>query len=229
MKERITSFFLLVFLCIGFIQAQNNKDFESELYIGGGGGILFSTIDFQPTVPQNPHIGIHAGIAAKYISQKHLGLIAEINFAQRGWTEKYDAGTGFSYNRTLNYIEIPFMTHIYFGNKVRFIINLGPQISFLISHSSQMSDELAADVEARQQENQDAFIGVQYTDPEKRFDYGAIGSAGMSLKTGVGDFDLEGRYYFGLGDLFKYEDRQKDFSRAAHRMIEIKLTYYFKL
>jgi len=77
-------------------------------------------------------MGIHGGMAVKYISEKHLGLIAEVNYSQRGWTEEFDPTDGFSYNRRLNYLELPIMTHIYFGNKIRFIVNIGPQISFLL-------------------------------------------------------------------------------------------------
>jgi len=95
-----------------------------------------------------------------------------------------------------------------------------------------MNQSLADDLAERRAANPDAQIGVQYSDFNEmnRVDYGLIGGVGMELKTGIGDFNLEGRYYFGLGDVFN--SRRSDnayFSRSAHRLIEAKLTYYIRI
>lgn len=222
---------LILFTSHIAVQAQK-QTFKDELYIGAGGGAMSTSLDFMPRVPQMFNTGIFGGVAVKYISEKYLGLVGEINFAQRGWKEEFDSSTDFSYKRTLNYIEIPVMTHIYFGKKIRFIINAGPQISILMGDKQEMSQALADDVAARQAAEPDASIGVQYGPSGKlsRLDYGLVGGVGMALKTAVGDFDLEGRYYFGLGDLFN--SRRSDdayFTRSAHRLIEAKLTYYMKI
>ncbi|MBK5196288.1 MAG: PorT family protein [Proteiniphilum sp.] len=225
-------FLLLVLLTIYAALHAQKQTFKDELYLGAGGGAMFTSVDFMPTVQQMFNTGVYGGIAAKYISEKHLGLVGEINFAQRGWKEEFDPATDFSYKRTLNYIEVPFMTHVYFGNKARFILNAGPQISILIGDKQEMSQALADDLATRQAADPDAPIGVQYgfTGEMSRVDYGLVGGVGMALKTAIGDFDLEGRYYFGLGDLFN--SRRSDdayFSRSAHRLIEAKLTYYLKI
>lgn len=218
------------FLSFSSLFAQK-KVFDNELYIGIGGGAYASSVDFVPSIPQNQKIDLFGGISAKYITQNHLGLIIEANYSRRGWEEEYDAESDFSYNRTLNYIEVPFMTHIYFGDKTRFIINVGPQVSYLFNDKQDMSSALAADVEARQSVDPNAPIGVQYSpfDQLNKFDYGIVGGIGMTLQTGVGNFDLEGRYYFGLGDVFESR-RSKNayFGRSAHRLFEAKLTYYIK-
>lgn len=227
------SFFLLlvVILSCTTSKAQLNN-FRNEFYVGTGGGALFSTVDFMPVVSQQSMMGIYGGLSAKYITEKHLGLVAELNYTQRGWTEEFDAEQNFAYSRTLNYLEIPFMTHIYFGRNIRFIVNAGPQISILLNDNPEMNQALADDLAARKEANPEAQIGVQYGPFSElsRVDYGLIGGIGMELKTGIGDFDLEGRYYFGLGDVFT--SRRSDnafFSRSAHRLIEAKLTYYVKI
>lgn len=206
--------------------------YRSELYLGFGGGAMMSSVDFVPTLPQITTTGLLAGVSARLISEKNLGLVAEMNFSQRGWSEEYEVETEFSYNRRLNYLELPFMTHIYFGNKVRFIINAGPQISFLLNEEDEMSQALADDLEARREANPDTPVGVQYASMDKmsRVDYGLVGGMGMALKSTIGDFVLEGRYYYGLGDLFTSR-RSEDafFSRSAHRLVETKLTYYIKI
>lgn len=229
--RQILLLFFICFVSLSTAQAQN-KDFKGELYFGVGGGPLFTSIDFSPTIPQAFHFGYMGGVAAKYISQKNLGIILEVNYAQRGWKEDYEADTGLAFSRKFNYIEIPFMTHVYAGRKTRFIFNAGPQISILLSDKQQMSEALADDLAARRAANPDARIGEQYMsfDSLKRVDYGIVAGLGLALKTGIGDIDLEGRYYFGFGDTFPNNRTKKDyFQRSAHRLIEAKLTYYFKV
>ena len=226
--------FILV-ISISFISLSlfaQTKEFENQLYFGVGGGAYASSVDFVPSIPQNQKTDFFGGISAKYITQKNLGLIVEANYSRRGWQEEYDEDSDFSYQRTLNYIEVPFMTHIYFGNTTRFIINLGPQISYLLSDTQDMSNALATDVAERKALDPDAPIGVQYGsfDQLNKIDYGIIGGLGLEVQTGIGAFDLEGRYYFGLGDVFESRrSKEAYFGRSAHRIFEAKLTYYIKI
>lgn len=222
---------ILLFLLFSVQVFAQKNDFEKEFYIGVGGGAFVSTIDFIPAVLQKPSFGIHGGISAKYISEKHLGLMVELNYSQRGWTEDFSTESGFSYNKTLNYLEVPFMTHILFGNNVRFVINAGPQLGLLLGSSDHMNEALSANIAAKREENPEARIGMQYILKPKSFDYGIIGGVGMELKTGAGNVELEGRYYFGLGDIFENRKTKENFffNRSAHCIIEAKLSYFFKV
>lgn len=223
---------LLIFFAVSLPVRAQRDSFAGEFYFGAGGGALFTKIDFVPGITLAFKQGMHGGISAKYISQEHLGLILEANYSQRGWKEEYDPSTGFSYDRTLNYLEFPFMTHVYAGHKTRFIFNVGPQISILLNDKELMSEALANDLEQRRNNNPDARIGMQYDGMSKlkKIDYGLIAGIGMALKTGMGDFDLEGRYYFGLGDIFSSRRSDKAyFSRSAARVAEVRLTYYFRI
>lgn len=223
--KRFFSFAILFIFIFSFRGYAQRSDFRPKFYLGAGGGVLFSMVDFVPNIPQGYRMGYHGGVSAKYISENHLGLIGEVNFAQRGWKEKFEDNPDFSYSRTLNYLEIPLMTHVYFGKKIRFIFNAGPQISFLLSNASSMNEALKNAVDAGKVEKTH-----QYAMPDRKFDYGLIGGMGMALKTGIGDFDLEGRFYFGLGDIFDSRiSSNSHFSRSASRSIQAKLTYYMKL
>ncbi len=231
MKRIIIVALTLTILSINLLFAQRDT-FESEFYLGAGAGASASRIDFVPGVPQTFKIGFQGGLSAKLITQKHLGLLVEANFSQRGWEEEFAADSDFSYSRTLNYVEMPFMTHVYFGNRTKFIFNIGPQISFLLNDKQNMSAALANDIKERQDADPEEPIGVQYKpfDELRRVDYGLIGGIGIEFQTGLGAFDLEGRYYFGLGDVFESRRSQNAyFGRSAHRIIEAKLTYYIKL
>ncbi|WP_294081338.1 porin family protein [Proteiniphilum sp. UBA5384] len=235
------SFLSFIVVCVSFylstfpIQAQREV-FNGELYLGAGAGATFSKVDFVPKVSTAFKQGIYGGIAAKYISERHLGLLMELNLVQRGWEEDFDTSSGFSYNRTLNYIEIPFLMHVYFGEKTKFIFNAGPKISFLVGDNEVMSQSLSDYMDQQRADYPDMKIGMQYqgmSDP-KKMEYGLVAGLGMAFKTGIGDFNLEGRYYFGLGDIFPARSQQNEddtayFSRSAFRMIEVKLTYYVRI
>ncbi|MCL1867440.1 MAG: PorT family protein, partial [Paludibacter sp.] len=99
---------------------------KSELYLGAASGATISKVGFKPHVHQSFVLGINAGGAFRYITEKYFGMQLELNIAQMGWKED----TTF-FCKQLTYIEIPFLTHIYFGQKTRVFANLGPQIGFL--------------------------------------------------------------------------------------------------
>ena len=89
---------ILLFLCSAQISAQKNQ-FDKELYIGVGGGAFASSVDFSPSVSQQPFIGIHGGVSAKVYLGKHLGLLVELNYAQRGWMEDFSPKADFRTTR----------------------------------------------------------------------------------------------------------------------------------
>ena len=63
---------------------------------------------------------------------------------------------------------------------------------------------------------------------ENKLDYGIVGGGGLEVRTGIGHFILEARYYFGLSDI--YHNAKKDyFSRSAHSYIGGRLTYLFDI
>ena len=195
--------------------------------LGVNGGVNISSVTFSPTVRQKNLMGINGGITARYISEKYFKMICgaqlEINFSQRGWDEFYEDYPELQFTRKMNYIEIPFLAHLAFGKDrgLQFFLNLGPQIGFFLSDSQSSSGD-----------NWNDFQGItveQHHKPiENKFDYGITGGAGLELRTKVGHFLLEGRYYYALSDFYK--STKKDyFSRSAHGVIVAKLTYLFDL
>ncbi len=163
----------------------------------------------------------------RYISEKNLGLIVELNYSQQGWEENFKDQPEFSYSHQLNYLEMPVLTHIYFGNKVRFIVNLGPKLSYLMNDSENMNEALADYIASGSASS--TFVTHQYyRSAERKIDYGLLGGLGLEFRTGIGNFTLEGRYSFSLGDI--YNNKKSDyFNRSANRVISAKLTYYVKL
>lgn len=199
------------------------QDQRHNFSIGINGGVNFSSVSFEPNIKQTNLLGPNIGITARYISEKYFSMIcgiqAEVNYSQRGWKEVFEEEPDKSYQRAMNYIEIPVLAHLAFGKDeghgARFILNLGPQIGFLLSE--------------KETNNTGGNSKEQYGKmAENSFDYGLLGGAGAEIRTGIGNFLIEGRYYFGLSDFFN--STKKDyFSRSAHSYIGAKVTYLFDL
>lgn len=218
----IFSSIMLALLCSLPAKAQLQKQ-KHNFAVGFNGGVSLSSIDISPRIKQGLLIGPTAGVTARYISEKYFSMIcgiqAEVNYSHRGWKEEIEDNSGDSYQRAMHYLEVPLLAHLAFGkeygNGARFIINLGPQVGFLLGEKEQHA------ITSIQKE--------QYGKPaEIDFDYGLTGGGGVEIRTGVGNFLLEGRYYFGLSDFFN--STKKDyFSRSAHTYISAKVTYLFDL
>ena len=64
---------------------------------------------------------------------------------------------------------------------------------------------------------------------EKKFDYGIAGGAGIEFSMPkVGHFLLEGRYYYGLGNIFG-NSKSDYFGKSNFGQIVIKATYLFDI
>jgi hypothetical protein len=118
----------------------------------------------------------------------------------------------------MNYVEVPFLAHLAFGKQFQFFLNLGPQVGFFLSESDVQHGDWSS-----------VSTPPQHGMPtEKKFDYGITGGAGVELRTGIGNFLVEGRYYYALSDF--YGSTKKDyFGRSAHTAIVAKVTYLFDL
>lgn len=196
-------------------QAQDT--FKRELSLGASFGTTFSKVSFAPTkVQQKMKLGYTGGLTLRWITEKNLGLQAELNFIQQGWNEEFEEQPQYQYSRTINYMELPILTHIYFGNKrFRVFVNLGPKIGYAFSEKTDENLNGANPNTENTQHN----MAV-----EKKFDWGLCGGPGIELRTGIGTFLLEGRYYYALGDIFN--SRKEDyFSKSSSQVISAKLTY----
>ncbi|CDB99976.1 uncharacterized protein BN659_00736 [Bacteroides sp. CAG:443] len=223
---------LLSFLCLsaGIPVHAQLQDPRHNLAIGINGGVNLSSVSFEPSIKEKTFLTPSFGVTIRYISERYLkmfcGIQAEINYSQRGWKENIDDGTGDTYQRSMNYVEVPLMAHLAFGKDkgygARFVLNLGPQIGYLLGESEKKS-------EAWHPNERPSGVIWQYGKmAESKFDYGIVGGVGIEARTGIGNFLLEARYYFGLSD-FYHSTKKDPFSRSAHSYIAGRLTYLFDL
>ncbi len=211
------SIFVLIFVSFAFfsgsLKSQTFLLDPPEIYIGPTFGYNLSRVNFSPSIQQSFLQGNNGGLAFRYISEKHFGFQIELNYSQRGWTESDSAG----YSRRLNYIEVPFLTHFYFGNSSRFIFNVGPKISYLLSEKVLKNDFTNTTAE---QHIKPAYFP---------FDYGIAAGFGYDLHTrSVGILELELRIYYGLADVFA-NTKTDYFAASNHLDASINLGWFFQL
>lgn len=176
---------------------------EHHIAVGGKAGVTLSRLNFNPTVPQTMYPGMTAGVMFRYIAEKNFGLIAELNVAQRGWKETFEE-SDYRYSHSLTYLELPILTHIYFGNnRVKGFFNLGPELNVMLVNgvSSNFDYHAAADMEYFK--NDPRHIEQMTMDVNNKLDYGICIGAGMELNLNAKhSLLLEGRFYYGLTDVF---------------------------
>lgn len=182
--------------------AKAQTHYSSNVAIGVKGGMDFSEVFFNPNVRQKVALGMTGGIMFRYVEEDHFGLIAELNFAQRGWSENFEDAP-YRYTRTTNYIELPLLAHIFFGRRGRFFFNAGPQVGmFLGDHVSANFNpkDMATlpDFPYNNRMNEQMLLKVT-----QKMDYGI--SAGLGGEFNINkrnSLSLEARFYFGLGNIF---------------------------
>ena len=161
-----------------------------------------------------------------------------MNFSQIGWKEKVKdqdngavinpvTGQEEKYERTINYLQVPLFAHLAWGREQKgfnFFVQAGPQVGFCLSESTKKNFDMA---HINLEDRVNKVIAQDTMKVEKRFDYGIALGGGIEFShRKMGHFQLEGRYYYGLGNI--YGDSKRDyFSKSNHQSIIIKLTYLF--
>ncbi|MDR0413013.1 MAG: PorT family protein [Dysgonamonadaceae bacterium] len=212
-------FFGFMLLGVAFASRSQENRFRPEWAFGINGGVTLSEMRFYPNIPQELLLQQEGGISLRYLSEKHFGIQCELNYSLRGWKEQTDTIAHFNrYARSVAYLELPLMTHLYFnlGKRARLVFNIGPQVGYNLSEKT-LKKEISP--------NSGEY--AYYNQPvQRKFDYGIAGGMGLEIRTGAGSLVLEGRYYFGLSDVFN-NSRADYLQASSHRVIGIKLTYLY--
>lgn len=228
MKRILQTLLLLAAVLTTPATLEAQTHYSSNVSLGLKGGVDMSEVFFNPNVKQKLNQGYTAGVMFRYIEENHFGLIAELNFAQRGWAENFE-GAPYRYKRTLNYIDLPIMAHIYFGRRGRFFFNAGPQFGLFLSESTSANFDPAKmatlpDFPYSKRMNEQMLIPVS-----QKLDYGiAAGIGGEFNVNKRNSISLEARFYFGLGNIFPSE-RRDTYSASNQMTISATVGYWFRL
>lgn len=219
-------------------------DHRNDLSVGVNAGYIMSNVGFTPKVTQDSHTGMTFGLSMRYTCEKYFTTIcsiaAELNYARIGWKERLltasdqpvvNAVTGLpeSYQRDINYIQLPIFAHLSWGREkkgMQFFFKAGPQFGYMLGESTKTNFNFA-DRNTADRSNQTCAQDTMAV--ENKFDYGIAAGLGVEYSIPrVGHFLLEGRYYYGLGNI--YGDSKRDyFAKSNHSNIVIKLTYLFDI
>lgn len=227
MKRMLTT--LLVVVTVWSAAMAQGSHYEGNIFVGAKGGVTVSRTLFNPSVPQSMKVGGLAGLMVRYIEENHFGIIAELDFEQRGWKESFGE-TDFRYARTLNYLQIPVLAHIYFGSsRTHFFVNAGPEIGFMLgdSHSANFDPENIHTIPGFPLQGRQVAELTLVAEP--KVDFGISGGLGAEIFTnGKGSLVIEGRFYYGLGNTVRC-GRTQTFSSANSMSIMASIGYWFRL
>ena len=222
-------------------------EYRTDFAVGVNGGYLMNKIAFVPDVPQNYMGGLTGGLSFRYTCEKYFKSIcavtAEVNYAQMGWKEKIEDSNDepvyykddeaksdpLRYERRMNYIQIPIMARMGWGRErkgFQAFVQIGPQIGIFLSESTSTNIEKGRPTQTSRSSK---VVSQESMPTEKKFDYGIVGGAGLEFShPKVGHFLLEGRYYFGLGNI--YGNTKSDyFGKSNNGAIVIKMSYLFDI
>jgi len=202
---------ILILLVISTTTFAQNRLIKPEMYVGANFGVTESMVMFNPTVNQGFLRGYNGGLVFRYIAEKNVGTQIELNFSQRGWEEPSGL-----YTKQLNYIELPFMTHIFVGKKNRVFFNIGPKISYLISEKTLVNRTVNS-------------TAVQQTTAiQNPFDYGLCTGLGLLFNIKGNILQLDTRAYYALNDL--YSNSKSDyFSHSNNLNLSVNLAWLLKV
>ena len=195
------------------ISSYCQEPFHPEFSIGIKAGGITSKAFLMPNVKQLLNYGVTGGIMFKYISEPNLGLQADLNYIQKGWTEEIDSSN--RYTRDLDYFQMVFLTQYMPGKKnTKFLFNIGPYISFLLNESEK---DNFTDYSV-----ENDYYGEKV---DKNFELGACLGLGVVQYTKIGAFQLESRFEYSFSDFF--ENKQFYYSQNLAAGITLAYLFYF--
>lgn len=239
---------LTISLLLTIIAAANTYaqvgEYRSELAFGVNAGATMTTVNFQPKVPQDQFLGKTAGLTLRYTGEKYFNsicaIVAELNMAEMGWKEsiltpedqpvmRVDTDEPERYERKLTYLQVPVFARLGWGRErqgFQFFFQVGPQVGFLQKEQTTKNFEIA---NRNSYDRTSQIIAQDTMDVENRMDYGIAAGLGLEFShRKVGHFLLEGRYYYGLGNL--YGNSKRDYFAISNmQSIVIKLSYLFDI
>lgn len=226
-RKRLLAIGLACLTALPALKAQ--RMYAPDFSLGARVGATISNMAWQPSVRQKMTEGFTVGITARYTEEKLFGLMADLNITQRGWAEKFEDTPELSYRRQFTYVQLPVMTHIYFGSRTfRGFVNLGPSIGYMISDKI-TSNFAYTDLASVKNFPRDRRTEQLTLPVYRKFDYGIVGGLGMELRLKrKHSFMVEGRFYYGIANVFSSK-RGDTFGASRTMSIEVTAAYLFRL
>ncbi|MBO5699141.1 MAG: PorT family protein [Bacteroidaceae bacterium] len=234
---KFTILLLLLTFNICVVKAQIG-DYRNDMCVGVNVGVTMNEVGFEPLIAQKMLTQPTIGLTFRYTSEKFLtaycAFQTELNYARLGWKEdimnsKLEPLPD-TYERTIDYLQMPFLARLAWGKEHKgtmFYFLLGPQIGYVISDHAKKSDTWTTKFDGSA-DRPNSVVAQYDLAIKNKFEYGITGGVGVELNTSIGHFLVEGRYYYGLADIFGNSKRDF-FSRSNHTTIVAKVSYLVDL
>lgn len=209
---------LFSLLCLPAFTAYAQYNTLNEWYLGPSAGASLSTVTLVPKLVDKLFtFGNTGGLTLRYISENHFGLQTELNLVQSGWKEDQEGfGLNYSYQRTLNLIDVPLLLHAYTGNNTfRAFLNAGARFNYLLSEN----EETVAGTTSLIQHGKTV---------ENPFQYGIAGGAGAEVHLKRLVIGLDGRYTYFMSNLFS-DVIGADFNTSNLQLITLNAYVLFRI
>lgn len=215
-------------ILLTFLLAAAATDAGAQHYIGvrAGYGVGHGRLEsgYRPPLTNEWVWGMYSGgIAWKYYSpEKFLGGVSmEIEFLQKAYQyrlrDSYSLElTDMSYRRTVNSVQIPLIWQPHYttpNNRFRVFLNLGISVQYHFPVSLAEYVYKGKEVYYREKYEQ---ILIR----DNPFGYGLLGGLGFNIAFNRWEFMLEGRYYFGYGDILRNNGKYPSSIDGTGRKIE---------
>lgn len=208
--------------CLAFAQPKVPREFQ----FGTIGGANMSSYTLNPSVTQDKSLGYTVGLGVRYIEEKYFGLQCELLLTRRGMKDRYDLYPQYSFERQLTYIELPVMAHVYFDIKKRseVALDLGLKLGYYLADNSTSNLDGGFDVIAQSATHGYAHHSIPV---DQKLDYGIQAGLGYEFKLNRRlSLQLQGRYYFGLGDIFP-NTKADTYETSSNQSIQIVMALWF--
>ena len=184
-----------------FLFVCGNMGLMAQTAIGLHGGVNFSKMDFT----RNPDFrgveiqlrqGFQFGVFYRLMPQKSTGIAFELNYSQQGWNEGVDTTATTRYQRQIDYITLPLLTHFNMGkDRFRVLIEIGPYVGYAMQSSEIIVNNNTGTAES---------LPYDYSEElDNRIDFGLIIGGGFEYHLGAVAFQGLARYGYGLGNIFQ--------------------------
>ena len=231
--------FLLFCLLLPCLATAQVGSYRADLAVGVSGGYALNQISFNPTIKQSWKGGATLGLTVRYTCEKYLSAICalqgEVNYIDLGWKELIEPQYGTdTYYRQVHYVQVPVLARLGWGRErkgLQFFVQAGPQLGWYLSDKTKMNFDW--DQRTPSYSNgtgrMSPIVAQDTMAIKNKLDYGIAAGGGFEVSINhVGHFLVEGRYYFGLGNIFANSKRDY-FSRSNFNNITIKMSYLFDI
>lgn len=218
MMKKLALSLLLILLTLSPLRLGAER--WGRLLIGPTGGVSFSTVTFRPIIQQKPYLGFSGGVALRYDVESYAGVLVELNYWQRGWTEAPEDYPQYTYKRNLSFVHVPIMTHFMIGgasSPLKLTIDAGSHFGYKLGECEEEQVGEGFDPTTMRH----VYREHHGHELDHNFWWGVGGGIGAEYQMRRFVIGLKGGYIYNLGELFD-NSRTSLFGTSSEQVIDVR-------